>query len=86
MSRLWDALAEDAIFLDALCCRNADAGDQPPGTLQLLVEARVANAVHLGFTLLLFTAHAMKTTTTASATSVSVPFPQWWIVWGFTQF
>ena len=56
------------------------------GTLLLLVEARVANnAVHLGFNLL-FTAHAMKTTTTASATSVSVPFPLWWIVWGFTQF
>ena len=42
--------------------------------------------MHLGFTLLLFTAHAMKTTTTASATSVSVPFPQWWIVSGYTQF
>ena len=56
------------------------------GTLLLLVEARVANAMHLGFTLLLFTAHAMETTTTASAISVSVPFSQWWIVWGFTQF
>ena len=42
------------------------------GTLLLLVEARVPNAVHPGFTLLLFTEHAMKTTTTASATSVSV--------------
>ena len=54
--------------------------------LLLLVEARVANAVHFDFTLLLFIAHAMKTTTTTSATSVSVPFPQWWIVWGFTKF